>query len=187
MVAQSPEPGTHVLNARAFRIELEFECLIKSGTESSSSRLYYLVQYTEGEVQGLMRSCLAMDQEEGYPEADKLLNQRCGQSYKIATAYVDKVTKGPVIRSEDRRGLQNFVTLLTNCRNTLKSIGYSSKVENPDSLRGVINRLPYDFRKKWRNAADQISEDQDREIKFEDIVVFVEKQARSASRPVFDI
>ena len=24
MVAQSPEPGAHVLNARAFRIELEF-------------------------------------------------------------------------------------------------------------------------------------------------------------------
>ena len=34
-------------------------------------------------------------------------------------------------------------------------------------------------------TADQISEDQDREIKFEDIVVFVEKQARAASDPVF--
>ena len=41
-----------------------FECLIESRTESSSSRLYYLVQYTEGEVQELMRSCLAMDLEE---------------------------------------------------------------------------------------------------------------------------
>ena len=147
-----------------------FECLIESRTESSSSRLYYLVQYTEGEVQELMRSCLAMDQEEGYPEADKLVKQRCSQSYKIATAYVDKVTKGSAIRSEDRRGLQNFVTLLTSCRNTLKSIGYSSKVENPDSLKGVINRLRFDFRKKWRNAADQISEDQDREIKLKTLL-----------------
>jgi len=66
----------------------------------------------------------------------------------------------------------------------LKSTGYSSKIENPDSLRSVINRLPYDLRKKWRNTADQISEEQDREIKFEDIVVFVEKQARAASHPV---
>ena len=71
------------------------------------------------------------------------------------------------------------------CRNTLKSIGNSRKIENPESLRGVINRLPYDLRKKWRNTADQISEDQDREIKFKDIVVFVEKQARAASHPVF--
>ena len=66
----------------------------------------------------------------------------------------------------------------------MKSIGYSSKIENPDSLRSVINRLPHDLRKKWRNTADQISEDQDREIKLEDIVVFVEKQARAASHPV---
>ena len=131
-----------------------------------------------------MRSCLDMDPEEGYREAGKLLKQRYGQSYKIATAYVDKVTKGPAIKSEDRIGLQNFATLLTSCRNTLKSTGYSSKIENPDSLRGVINRLPYDLRKKWRNTADQISEDQDREIKFED-VEFVEKQARAPSYPVF--
>ena len=81
--------------------------------------------------------------------------------------------------------MQNFATLLTSCKNTLKSIGYSSKIENQDSLRGVIDRLPYDLRKKWRNTADQISEDQDIEIKFEDIVVFVEKQARAASHPVF--
>ena len=86
--------------------------------------------------------------------------------------------------SEDRKGLQNIATLLTSCRNTLKSIGYSSKIENPDSSRGVISRVPYDLRKKWRNTADQISEDQDSEIKFEDIVVFLEKQARAASHPV---
>ena len=119
----------------------------------------------------MMRSCLAMDPEEGYPEARELLKQRYRQSYKIATAYVDKVTKGPAIKSEDRKGLQNFGTLLTSYRNTLKSIGYSSKMENPESLRGVINKLPYNFRKKWQNTADQISEEQNREIKFGDIVL----------------
>ena len=67
----------------------------------------------------------------------------------------------------------------------MKSIGCGSKIENPDSLRGVINRLPYDLRKKWRDTADQMTEDQDREIKFEDIVAFVEKQACAASHPVF--
>ena len=95
------------------------------------------------------------------------------------------MTKGPAIKTEDRKGLQNFATLLTSCRNTLKSIGYSSKIKNPDSLRSVINRLPYDLRKKWRNTADQISEEQNRKIKFEDTVVFLEKQARAASHPVF--
>lgn len=162
-----------------------FECLIESKTSSYSERLYYLVQYTRGEVQELMRSYLAMDPDEGYPEARKILKKRYGESYRIATAYVDRVTKGPVLKAEDSKGLQKLSTLLTSCKNTLKSIGYGSKIENPDSLRGVVERLPYDLRKRWRSTADRITEEEDREIRFDDIVAFVEKQARTASHPVF--
>ena len=37
-----------------------FENLIESKTSSNNSRLYYLVQYTSGDVKELMRSCLSM-------------------------------------------------------------------------------------------------------------------------------
>jgi len=76
-----------------------------------------------------------MDPDEGYPEARKILKKRYGESYRIATAYVDRVAKGPVLKAEDSKGLQKLSTLLTSCKNTLKSIGYGSKIENPDSLR----------------------------------------------------
>ena len=122
-----------------------------------------------------MRSCLAMDPDEGYAEARRLLKNRFGQSYRIATAYVDKVTKGPPIKAQDSRGLQNLSTLLTSCKNTLRSIGHSSKIENPDSLKAVIERLPYDFRRKWHFSADRISEGDGKEIKFHDIVEIIEK------------
>ena len=49
-----------------------FESMIVAKTTSYSARMYYLVQYTVGDVQELMRSCLAMDSEEGYREARKL-------------------------------------------------------------------------------------------------------------------
>ena len=61
-----------------------------------------------------MYNYLAMDPEEGCPEARKLLKQRYGQSQKITTAQVDKVTKGPAIKTEYKKGLQNFATLLTS-------------------------------------------------------------------------
>lgn len=67
----------------------------------------------------------------------------------------------------------------------MKSIGYGSKIENPDSLRGVVERLPFDLRKRWRSTADKITEGEDREIRFDDIVAFVEKEARTSSHPVF--
>ena len=40
MVAQSPEPGAHVLNARAFRIELEFRNVgfLRRGENRSTRR-----------------------------------------------------------------------------------------------------------------------------------------------------
>ena len=75
-----------------------FESIIESRTQISSSRLYYLVQYTSGDVNELMRSCLTMNAEDRYREARRLLKERYGQDYKIASAYVDRVTTGAPIR-----------------------------------------------------------------------------------------
>ena len=76
-----------------------FENLIEAKTDSSSARLFYLVQYTVGDVKELMSSCLAMKPEDGYREARRLLKERYGQNYKIAAAYVDRLTKGPPIKA----------------------------------------------------------------------------------------
>ena len=77
------------------------ENLVERKTSSSSSRLYNLLQYTSGSVQDLVRSCLIMSDEIGYNEAKRLLAERYGQSYNIATAYVDRVINGVPIRAED--------------------------------------------------------------------------------------
>ena len=76
-----------------------------------------------------------MKPEKGYQEARTLLKKQYGQSYRIATAYVSRLTKGPPIKAEDSSALQRFSILLSACKNTLKEIGYLSKVENPDTLK----------------------------------------------------
>jgi hypothetical protein len=82
-----------------------FENLIERKTKSWSSRLYYLVQYTSSQVQELMCGCLSMREEEGY-KARRLLLERYGQAYKIASAFVDRISNGPPIKAEDGLGLQ---------------------------------------------------------------------------------
>ena len=57
-----------------------------------------------------------------------------GQKHKIAMAYVDKVTNGPVIRAKDAEALESFATLLASCTNTLKAIGNSSMFESLDCM-----------------------------------------------------
>lgn len=46
-----------------------FESLTEKKTNSHSARLYYLVQYTSGEVQELVKSCLSMKEEIDYQKA----------------------------------------------------------------------------------------------------------------------
>ena len=45
-------------------------------------------------VQELMKSCLAMKHSEGYTEATRLLKERYGQNYQIASAHVNHLIVG---------------------------------------------------------------------------------------------
>ena len=149
-----------------------FENLIENKTSSHSARLYYLVQYTSGEVKELVRSCLARREDVGYLEAKNLLKKRYGQSYRIANAFVEKLAKGPAIKAEDGDALRRFSNLLSSCRNTLKEIA-------------IVGRLPYGLRQRWRDVADDITENQEREITVEDLNRFVAAKARAANHAVF--
>ena len=104
-----------------------FENLIEAKTKSSNTKLYYLVQYTSGDVQELMRSCLSMQPDEGYREVCRLLKERYGQNYKISSAYVTRVTNGPPINHEDGQALRKFSTLFASFKNTLSEVGYLKK------------------------------------------------------------
>ena len=183
-----PQPDVPVFNGDPIDYNdfvRAFENLIERKTSSANARLYYLVQYTAGEVQQLMRSCLSMREDEGYREARRLLLERYGQPFRIATAYVDKVTNGPPIKTEDGPALQRFSVLLTSCSNALAEVGYLNKLENPEGLKKIIDRLPYGLRLKWRDAVDTIAQRENRDVTLKDIADFVASRARAANHPIF--
>ncbi|XP_068704512.1 uncharacterized protein [Montipora foliosa] len=127
-----------------------------------------------------------MQPDEGYREVHRLVKERYGQSfYKIASAYVTRVTNGPPIKHEDGQALQKFAILLTSCKNTLRDVGYLNKIENPDSMQKVIERVPFPLRQRWRDVTDDITNNKHREITFEDIASFVESKAIALNHPAF--
>ena len=65
----------------------------------------------------------------------KLLEERYGQNYKIAAAHVKRLVEGPVIRADHGSALQQFSIQLTSCVNTLREIGYISKLDSHDNLK----------------------------------------------------
>ncbi len=188
MALTLPQPDVPVFDGDPTRycdFVRAFENLIERKTNSPSARLYYLVQYTSGQVKELMSSCLSMQDARGYYEARRLLLQRYGQPYKIATAFVDRVTNGPQIKAEDGPGLQKFSTLLTSCKNTLQEIGYINKLENPDNMRKIVERLPFGMKAKWRETVDSILQREERDVNLKDIAQFIETRARVANHIIF--
>ena len=143
--------------------------------------LYYLLQYTSGQVQDQVRSCLAMQEDRGYKEARKLLAERYGQSFKIT----DHVINDQPIRTEDDPSLQKFLILLTSCRNTLKEISYLNHLENPEGLRKIMEWLPYPLRLKWRELVDTIMQNEARDPNLKDITDFVEARSRVTNHSIF--
>ena len=162
-----------------------FENLIETKTTSASARLYYLIQFTTGDVQELMRSCLPMEANEGYERARDLLKSKYGQNYKISAAYADRIMKVPQIKAEDGQALQKYAVLLTSCKNTLEQIGCLNTLDNPDTLRKILEKLPFALRQRWRDVADNITEELKRDITIGDVTKFVDKKARAANHPLF--
>ena len=126
-----------------------------------------------------------MREDKGYREARNLLAERHGQLYKIASAYVDRVINGQSIHGEDGAILQTFFILLTSCSNTFRVIGYLNHLENPVSLRNIVERLPYPLRLKWRDLVDSVNQREGRDPNLKDIIDFVKKRSRVANHPIF--
>ena len=69
-----------------------FETLIESKVDDSNERLYFLDQYTSGKAKELIKGCLQMKGEDSYKEARRLLKKHFGDPYKVASAYIAKLS-----------------------------------------------------------------------------------------------
>jgi len=161
-----------------------FENSIVINTVSESEKLMYLLQYTSGVAKDTIKCCLVMDSSLGYQMARKLLEERFGHPFTIASKYVTKLTEGPQIKPSDRTGLLAFADQLKDCEHTLESIGYLDEINSADNLRRLVQRLPFHLRTKFIEVADQIQQAGQR-TNISHIAEFVKVKARAANNPVF--
>ena len=174
--------GTDLLKFKPFM--QSFEYLIASKTDSDSERLYYLEQFTKGIPRELVRGCLQMEPSDGYAKALTLLNQRYGDEFTIADAYIQQLEAWPLIRQEDGKALEAFAVFLTSCGHYVANTTSLNHLQSPKEIHNIIMKLPYKLREKWRNQACNIL-DKGRNIKFKDLVEFVNSQSRLVNMPVF--
>ena len=162
-----------------------FENIIESKTSNSSERLYYLEQFTSGDVKDVVRSCHYLPPERGYKEARRLMKKKFGDDYRIAAAYENKALNWPEVKNEDGVALNRFSIFLMRCKNAMEGSKYLSKLAQPETIQKLVLKLPFSLRTRWRRLVDHIMEVELRLVNFGDLANFVDNESRVATNPVF--
>lgn len=158
---------------------------IEDKTDSNEDRLYFLEQYTVGQPKELVRSCLHMDAATGYAEAKRLLKRHFGDDFKITTAYIEKALNWSLIKPDDGKALNSYALYLRSCSNAARNLQYMSELDSPSNMKQIITKLPYKLRERWRSVVCDIMEQTQQRPKFNDLVIFIEKQSKIMQDPVF--
>ncbi|XP_052470971.1 uncharacterized protein LOC128027405 [Carassius gibelio] len=162
-----------------------FENMVESKTDNNKDRLQFLIQYTRGPAQRLVKSCEYLSQDRGYQRAKELLKENFGNEYKISCAYLEKALSWSQIKSEDCKSLQDYAMFLRSCCNAMEEMEYMEELDTISNMRSIVLKLPYKLRERWRNKAYELQEQRSRRVRILDLVCFIEKQARIAADPVF--
>ena len=161
-----------------------FENQVEKDTDDDGRRLQLLIQYCSGKAKKVIESCVLLDQEEGYKEAKRLLEERFGSKYKVSNSWINKVSNGPPIKPNDREALMDLADDLQNCEITLRATGRLNQVNNEDKLVRILERCPGYIRARWQSKVQDIREEC-REPNIEDVCKLVRKVAVEKNDPVF--
>ena len=160
------------------RFMMTFAATIESAVPDNR-RLLYLLQYCEGKAKELIEHCALLEPSEGYEKAKEILYENYGRRSVIARAYIKKLVKGPVIRSDGSNALIKLAQELEECNTTLRFMKYYSDVNNFDNIAKIVGRLSFSMQSRWLRFAASL-EKQDREPSFEDLVGFVKNESEIA-------
>lgn len=162
-----------------------FENAVGSKSDSHSDCLYFLEQFTRGRPRDLVRSYQHMDPARGYAQAKMLLQEHFGDEQRVAAAYMDKALSWTPIKSEDVTVLQDYSLFLRGCSNAMNEVQYMFEMDMPTKMLTIIKKLPCKLRDRWRTNPCENQERRNQRATFNDIVHFIERQARILTDLVF--
>ena len=99
-----------------------FDACIHAACFSDACKLNRLLDLCKGKAHSVIRSCSLMQPTQGYNKARSLLEQRFGNEYVIAEAWISKITQGPPIKKFSGEALQDFADEVRSCAETLRAM-----------------------------------------------------------------
>jgi len=107
--------------------------LAESRTFNSTDKLYYLEQFTAGDVKELLR-------------------RKYSDDYRIVSAYEMKALNRPSIKAEGGLALNRVSVFPASCKNALTGSQYISKFDQQGDIQKLVFKIPYSMSERWRRA-----------------------------------
>ncbi|XP_071948920.1 uncharacterized protein [Antedon mediterranea] len=161
----------------------QFKTRIESGC-TNDDRMAYLEQFTTGEAQQIVIGYSYLEAEVGYPAAMKELKRRYGDPEVIANSYVKKLLSWAPIKANDPKALDEFSVFFMECKAATLCVGSLGVLEFSENIRMTMEKLPQYLHDRWRNVVE-VHRNQQRPIRFSDIVDFTQKEAKKLNDPVY--
>lgn len=162
-----------------------FDTIISNNVTSNKDRLYYLNKYTTGKANDVVKGFLAVNSENAYSEARKLMDQRFGNPVHVAEAYKTRLRNWPQIKDGDSAGLRAFSDFLVRCDEAVKVVGRMDELNSSQMLFQIAAKLPSYSGVKWCRHAHETQTISGFPVVFKDFVLFVKGESELANDPVF--
>lgn len=162
-----------------------FDSIICDKVSSNKDRLYFLEKYTKDKANDVVKGFLAVNSENAYSEARKLLDHRFGNPVHVAEAYKSRLRNWPHISDGDSTKLQAFSDFLIRCQEAAKTVGATGELDSTQALLQVGAKLPSYSGVKWCRHAHERRLKSGSNVSFSEFVKFVKEEADLANDPIF--
>ena len=157
-----------------------FELNVESTLKDDNVRLSYLIQYCTGKAKEAIENCVILPGAEGYKAASDILKRNFGQRHVIIHSLVDKVVKGPQLKSSDGETLSQLACDMRICQLNSSEMRYEADINSVDTLTKIVMCLPIHMQAKWAEKSGKLLE-MGLQPSFVDLTEFLEKRALVAN------
>ena len=112
-----------------------------------------------------------------YALAKSKLQRKCGRPCIIADICEQKLKEAPQVKSNHPAGIKGFSKLLETSLITLQSLQIAGSFNSLDTLTRLVNKLPFEMRRRWVRKSVCIEEHTGRVAQFENLVKLVKRES----------
>ena len=160
-----------------------FRKVIESKIKDPRGRLTRLIKCTFRDARDLIKHCIQRPSNEGFTQANYLLEKMYGNTHRILFSYRKEVKDWPQIKFGDSREFRKFHSFLLKGRSVAANQRWNS-LKSSYILCMMTSKLPAGLIERWNRHLPKIRRHHRREPDIEDFIMYIEEETMLMTDPL---